>query len=292
MMVHFMILTPLDLKNLKTLFENPLKPGYVLNFSDKTMREFFESELNIDIENSIYKDEGTSKLKRLLSFFKKNKQESVLIVVSKLWNYRKTLSDFPITPQDEAIFKNFTLQFEDKKSITDKTTENLNRINTQHLLDELDALKSKGPQERGYGFEVWLNELFKTFNLSPREPFKINGEKIDGSFQLNHNTYLIEAKWHGVKTGNRDLHVFQGKIDQKTKWTRGMFVSWAGFTRDGLNAWGKGKSVICVSGRDLYLMLKNDINFCQLIEDKGRIASEEGDYYVEIDRIYPNLSNT
>ncbi|MEX7300414.1 hypothetical protein AB6U14_28250 [Klebsiella pneumoniae] len=137
--------------------------------------------------------------------------------MSKLWNYRKTLSDFPITPQDEAIFKNFTLKFEDKKSITDKTTENLNRINTQHLLDELDALKSKGPQERGYGFEVWLNELFKTFNLSPREPFKINGEQIDGSFQLNHNTYLIEAKWHGVKTGNRDLHVFQGKIESKNK---------------------------------------------------------------------------
>lgn len=75
MMVHFMILAPIDLKNLKTLFENPLKPGYVLNFSDKTMREFFESELNINIENSIYKDEGKSKLKRLLSFFKKTNKK-------------------------------------------------------------------------------------------------------------------------------------------------------------------------------------------------------------------------
>ncbi|MDV3385652.1 hypothetical protein NX009_29415 [Klebsiella pneumoniae] len=98
--------------------------------------------------------------------------------MSKLWNYRKTLSDFPITPQDEAIFKNFTLKFEDKKSITDKTTENLNRINTQHLLDELDALKSKGPQERGYGFEVWLNELFKTFNLSPENLLKLMESKL------------------------------------------------------------------------------------------------------------------
>ncbi|WP_045853524.1 restriction endonuclease [Raoultella terrigena] len=288
-----MKLTPLDLKNFKKIFENPLQSGYVLNFSDKTMREFFESELHIDIDNLKYKDEGTSKLKRVISFIKKNEQITVLAVVNKLWDYRKTLNDFPITYQDDAIFNNLIskLKVSGEQSITDIITASPTRINNQHLLDKLEFLKEKKPQERGYGFEGWLNELFRAFNLAPREPFKIAGEQIDGSFQLNHQTYLVEAKWHQVKTGNRDLHVFQGKIDQKSKWTRGVFISWSGFTREGLNAWGKSKSVICVSGKDLYLMLKHDINFCELIEKKEIISSEDGDYYVSIDKLYPNLRN-
>ncbi|RSB25673.1 restriction endonuclease [Enterobacter cloacae] len=104
-----------------------------------------------------------------------------------------------------------------------------------------------------------------------------------------HYTYLVEAKWHSVKTGNADLHVFQGKLEQKVAWARGVFISWAGFTRDGLEAWGKGKRVICVSGYDLVLMLKNNISFRILMEEKIRRAAETRNLYVKIDEIYPDI---
>ncbi|ECL8479757.1 restriction endonuclease, partial [Salmonella enterica] len=109
------------------------------------------------------------------------------------------------------------------------------------------------------------------------------------SFMLNNETYLVEAKWHSAKTGNADLHVFQGKLEQKVAWARGVFISWAGFTRDGLEAWGKGKRVICVSGYDLVLMLKNNISFRILMEEKIRRAAETGSLYVKIDEIYPDI---
>ena len=45
--------------------------GYVLNFTDKTFREFFEDELSIDIDSGKYKANGTSKMNRLRAFCKK-----------------------------------------------------------------------------------------------------------------------------------------------------------------------------------------------------------------------------
>ncbi|MEX6281305.1 hypothetical protein [Providencia hangzhouensis] len=62
-----------------------------------------------------------------------------------------------------------------------------------------------------------------------------------------------------------------------------------GFTKNGLEAWGKGKSLICVSGYDLYYMLKNNISFKVLIEEKIRIAAETGIFYVKIDEIFPYI---
>lgn len=49
-----MKLTESDIKNINQLFEDPNNAGYVLNFTNKSMREFFESELSIDIYNDIY----------------------------------------------------------------------------------------------------------------------------------------------------------------------------------------------------------------------------------------------
>ncbi|WP_227478968.1 restriction endonuclease [Yersinia hibernica] len=163
-------------------------------------------------------------------------------------------------------------------------------IDNDYFLKGLEALHNQQPHQRGHSFELWLNELFTAFYLSPKGAFRLKGEQIDGSFLLNNETYLVEAKWHSTKTGNADLHAFHGKLDQKISWARGVFISWAGFTKSGLDAWGRGKKVICVSGYDLVLMLKNNISFRILMEEKVRRAAETGNLYVKIDEIYPNIS--
>ena len=38
--------------------------GYVLNFSDRTLAQFFAEELNIDFDDPVYAKNGTSKAKR------------------------------------------------------------------------------------------------------------------------------------------------------------------------------------------------------------------------------------
>src|SRR5215217_5301486 len=85
-----------------------------------------------------------------------------------------------------------------------------------------------------------------------REPhYRLVGEQIDGSFVLNNETYLLEAKWQNETTGVSDLHAFHGKLEEKANWTRGLFVSYSGFSTAGLKAFGRGKRLICLDGADL-----------------------------------------
>ncbi len=78
-------------------------------------------------------------------------------------------------------------------------TENgLNMDVRPHLLDRfatrLNELEALPPQKRGFAFEAFLDSMFAVAGLSPRKSFRIVGEQIDGSFELEGNTYLVEAK--------------------------------------------------------------------------------------------------
>ncbi|WP_210452578.1 restriction endonuclease [Pantoea ananatis] len=286
--------TPLELKIFNQLFEDSNNAGYVLDFTNKTMREFFESELSIDIDNDIYRKDGDSKIKRLRCLLKQADRETVLRVVTRLWEYRKSIPGGVITAQDDAAYGRFVTKIQGADSLAASGITPIlivpTGIDNDYFLKGLEALHNQKPHQRGHSFELWLNELFTAFYLSPKGAFRLKGEQIDGSFLLNNETYLVEAKWHSTKTGNADLHAFHGKLDQKISWARGVFISWAGFTRSGLDAWGRGKKVICVSGYDLVLMLKNNISFRMLMEEKIRRAAETGNLYVKIDEIYPNIS--
>ena len=77
------------------------------------------------------------------------------------------------------------------------------------------AIRDLPPQERGYEFERFLQDLFNAFRPSAREPFRLIGEQIDGSFELAGETYLIEAKWLNRKVGVEELGGFHAKLDQK-----------------------------------------------------------------------------
>lgn len=63
-----MKLTDSDITNLNQFFEDPLNAGYVLDFTNKSMREFFESEFSIDIDNDIYRTDGNSKMNDYVAF--------------------------------------------------------------------------------------------------------------------------------------------------------------------------------------------------------------------------------
>lgn len=142
----------------------------------------------------------------------------------------------------------------------------------QRLLD----LSAMDPHPRGYAFEGWLTDAFNAFGLAAREPFRLRGEQIDGSFQLDGQTYLLEAKWHASQTGAADLHAFHGKLEEKAAWARGLFISNSGFTPDGLVAFGRGKRVICMDGLDLAETLSRELPLDQVLARKARRAAETG----------------
>jgi hypothetical protein len=161
----------------------------------------------------------------------------------------------------------------------------------QFDLNKLETLKKSlvdfvliNEQKRGFKFEKFLKELFDTFGLKPKSSFRLVGEQIDGSLQLEGYTYLIEAKWQNKPVGNADLLIFRGKVEGKASWSRGLFISYNGFSKDGLEAFSKvgATNIICMDGQDLYFILEGKISLNEAIELKARRAAETGEAFINI----------
>lgn len=75
----------------------------------------------------------------------------------------------------------------------------------------------------GIALKKLLYRLFQLFDLNPGKDFRITGEQIDGSFILDHETYLLEAKWQAKPTNEAALLTFRGKIEGKSaQYTRSL----------------------------------------------------------------------
>lgn len=220
--------------------------GYVLNFSDRAFAQFFAEERNIDIDNPIYARHGTSKAKRLRCFLRTVDNPIVIRTLKSLWEYPQALLQHSKQADevDNAYGRLLTLVNRLEGRSADSVCPQapvpaFDRSKLAQLKAALLSLSSVSAQARGYAFEKFLKQLFDAYGLAAQEPFRLQGEQIDGSFQFANDTYLVEAKWQSQRTGVADLHNFHGKIEQKAAWTRGLFVSNSGFTEDGLIAFGR-----------------------------------------------------
>ena len=151
----------------------------------------------------------------------------------------------------------------------------------QNCLIELDKIN---PLQRGFAFEKFLKDLFEAYSLAPRNSFRLVGEQIDGSFQLNADVYLLEAKWQAKQTAQDDLLIFQGKVESKSTWARGLFISHSGFSSDALTAFARGRAtnIIGMTGQDLYFILSGEMSLIAAIEKKVRRAAETGEFFVPV----------
>ena len=270
--------------------------GYVLNFSDRTFAQFFAEELNIDIDDSLYTRNGSSKGKRLRCFLQTVDKPTVVRTLNALWEYREALRQR--SGQDDKIenahgrllrlINRIEGRLDNTPPNTEPPTPALDRPRLAQIKKDLVAVSSLAPHARGYAFEKFLKDLFDAHGLAAREPFRLRGEQIDGSFQFGNETYLLEAKWHGQPIGVAELHTFHGKIEQKAAWTRGLFVSHSGFTDEGLHAFGRGKRVICMDGFDLYETLDREIPLNHVLERKVRRAGETGSPFIRVRDLYPH----
>lgn len=67
--------------------------GYLLSFSDATMRRFFMSEFRLDLEDDKYRANGTSKAKRLRTFLRLASGPQAARVLRGLWEYRAQMRE-------------------------------------------------------------------------------------------------------------------------------------------------------------------------------------------------------
>lgn len=147
------------------------------------------------------------------------------------------------------------------------------------LRDEFFALaQAPSPQAAGIAFEKILNRMFALHGLAPREPFRVVGEQIDGSFDLDHETYLVEAKWQRDPVSEAALLVFRGKIEGKSAYTRGVFMSLNGVTNEARQAitYGKQPTFFVVDGYDLSMILSDEVGLVEFLRQRRRLLAEEG----------------
>jgi len=265
--------------------------GYVLDFSDKTYSVFF-SEIGIDIDAPRFSVEGTSKAKRLRYLLRSSQPTVSVKVLLALWEYREAQRrrkrQEETFPNAETEFWGLIERHGGKRSASAKpesATSPPTKVDMQlsHALrNMLVQITQLAPQPRGFAYERFWRELFDANGLQARSSFRLVGEQIDGSFVLDSETYLLEAKWRGPQTIAADLHAFQGKLEQKAHWTRGLFVSDSGFSEDGLVAFGSGKRVVCMDGLDLHDMLDRGITFQEVMARKVRRAAESGSAFARV----------
>ena len=86
--------------------------GYVLDFSDRTMAEWFEERFGFDIFQARFQVEGASKGKTLRGFVEVAEPRLVAQVLRALWAYRCGLSGYVETKEaEEARLKSWLEQF-------------------------------------------------------------------------------------------------------------------------------------------------------------------------------------
>lgn len=282
----------LDMDLINTLFQ--MGGGYVLDFSDRTFSEFF-ADINVDIDHPRLRAEGTSKAKRLRYFLQHCTQDQRLKALSSLWDYRETKrrrSGLAETvPSAEAEFRALLLRLGappgPERRPAPARPVRLDVQRARALKGELLALQSLPAQQRGFAFEKFLRGMFEANGLSPRASFRLVGEQIDGSFQLSSETYLLEARWQGPLVGAGELRAFNGKVEDKAAWSRGLFISHSGFSEDGLDAFGRGKRVICMDGLDLCEMLDKALPLAEVLAKKVRRAAETGQVFARVRDLCP-----
>ena len=268
-----------------------MEGGYVLDFSNRTFAEFFHDELGVDIYDERWKAQGNSKANRLRCYLLKADRHTALKALNALWEYREASSvtaDYPeLEDTVRAAYFRIVQRLggtppEPAASAAAQREQRVDAALTSALAARLVEVSIMDPQARGYAFEKFLKAVFDAYGMAARASFRLRGEQIDGSFVLGEQTYLLEARWRNAKVDVETLRAFNGKVEEKASWSRGLIISQSGFTEDGLHAFGHGKRVICMDGLDLHEVLSGRLHLADVIALKVRRAAETGMAYVPV----------
>ena len=265
--------------------------GYVLDFSNRTFEEFFREVVGVPIYDTRYDLGSGSKANRMRAFWQVATDDQLRALFQGIlegWDvYSRTPMSEATRPLLQRTIKKLGGCVSAMDGPEDVTDTVIDPKASEKLISELLRVTALAPQTRGYAYEAFLKDLFNAYGLAARASFRLTGEQIDGSFVLHHETYLLEAKWQNPTVGAAELHTFEGKLGEKAAWSRGLFVSNSGFAPDGLQAFGRGKRLICMDGFDLSEMLRRRLSFVKVLDMKVRRAAETGNPLISVRELFP-----
>ena len=261
-----------------------MKTGYVLDFSDRTFAEFVSDATGRNIFDERYNYASGSKANRLRAFWQKEDNATVGKLMGEMLNYSEQAG-----PLAEVCRLIVARLLQDGNPITPAQTQAQNKqqealdLKRSQVLWQLkdEFLQLAGQSDRsaaGLALEKLLNRLFQLFGLQPRQPFRVIGEQIDGSFQMDAETYLMESKWEKHPLPEADLLVFREKILGKSAFTRGVLIALNGVSGPARDAITRGKTpcFFVMDGHDLLMVLSEKISLTDFLRMRMRLLAEEG----------------
>lgn len=161
-------------------------------------------------------------------------------------------------------------------SIKQPSAENIDGLRQRFLT----LFAEQDEKKRGFAFEPFLTDFFSLHGLDPKGSFRIVGEQIDGSFEWQSSTFLVEARWRAKPANAADLLVLRGKAE-KSDWTRGLFISINGFSdlASPTLQIGRKANLIAMSGHDLILILERHWTLHDALRAKLRHTGETAEAY-------------
>jgi hypothetical protein len=275
----------LEKRKLESLFG--MGSGYVLNFSNRTFAEFFHETVGRNIYDSAYSYGSGSKANKMRAFWQKEDNRVVGTLLNEMLEYCAG------TTEQEAVLKEdcrrivarllgrpLTPAAPEPASQKEADTSARRQSETlQQLKEEFFRLAAESNRNKaGLALEPLLNKLFDLFGLSPREPFRVVGEQIDGSFILDGQVYLLESKWEKNPLPEADLLVFRGKIEGKSTFTRGVMIALNDVSAPAREAITRGKapSFFVMNGHDLMMVLSEAMSLTEFLRKRVRMLAEKG----------------
>lgn len=97
---------------------------------------------------------------------------------------------------------------------------------------------------------------------------------------MHNEVYLLEAKWTNKKVDKGDLVIFNEKVSSKSEFTRGLFISFSGFSDEALATFANGRNVniVLMTVQELAIALSRKLDFTKILLAKVRALAEEGDF--------------
>jgi hypothetical protein len=273
----------------KSKFEQLLgmSTGYVLDFSNRSFAEFVLDSTGRDIYDSRYNYGSGSKANRLRAFWQKEENGVVGKLMDDMLDYAAgtgALQEVCRLIVGRLLKESPTPEVKHNSHSEEQSSQQRRRSQVlDQLKEEFLCLASESDRSKaGLALEQLLNRLFEIFELRPRQPFRVVGEQIDGSFELESQIYLLESKWEKHPLPEADLLVFRGKIEGKSTFTRGVFFALNDISvpaRDAITR-GKAPSFFVMNGHDLIMILSEAISLTEFLRKRVRLLAEEGRVYV------------
>ena len=260
--------------------------GYVLDFSNREFEEFMKDVVSYNIYQRY---PGLSKAKMLRKFIEDETDVYVGKMLILLINYMKTSGkDYGVSATNINKLYELGEKKLGKRPVTYKKSntkiEDNSNIDFEKLKSQLlDIDKLETQQKKGYAFERYITDLMNVFSLEPRASYRTENDQIDGSFMLNGNTVLIEAKYRNTQINKDALILFSEKVARKSSFSRGVFITLSKPLDQAINYFDdRAPRFVIVTVEELFLLCERKQSLKDLLVKKFRYLDETGCIYRHI----------